>query len=1380
MYFVHFPKMEQIHELLSQYHGDEQFALFEGVVDKEHRNCVYTKFAAMRTGHEDADQDLLKVYPRLYTSLLESSNIGEAPSVVAKTALKAAHVSKTRVKPPPDEDADNFQAKVHGLCPRAAPQLDLNTCRAFAKQQPRASPPSDETLAKIAYWADFKSYIPAACLTACDDAEPQPVHAPLLWSDKYKFVWVQPPRAVAGSVIKLVRAWSELEVQSGTFNVTDLDRFQGYKIISGVRDPMELFYTRYEALVQSMGVTAGAASPAAMGAVFSDLIRLIWPGCEASIDGSIKPTALQRELAPVFMQWGGRPVDYLVRAENADEDLRQIWKHLGVPEELPRPRLKARKVKPPMKGAKAIRHRLQQAMQRTVQQNGEIKEAFCTVYAVDYLCFGYETHFEQLCSGLRPGRPAVRPTSLKYALEPPEPEIKRPLVNIQDTSCNIDDKALIKELPFVEDLLVCEVHCQNDKECVAFEHNNMHATCRLSKVHPDVQQVVGITCSVMCEDSDHQLALHIDEVIGHKQALEAEPKCHEVREFCDSRMVARFCPVTCHACEGATPSLSPGQIQKIAMDQINTPGASKKLHSLEELEHRFAAKMELVQSDALEDMVNELRAQNDDTAQLDHIDTDEEAIAAMAPLEPGNARTMEFNNRLTVKIHPNPRKECLPRRRSKAPFVIMTVFDPTDHSEGEELTLIEKYAMKLAEQCSIHELHLFYTIDKGYSQWTEMKLFYQEYPVIHEETVIFKADDNLVYLDIKKVDIMAAHTVSDSKMQLILPNVVNTGVGAYHQSRHQCLPKRWRGIELMQRIKGTGSYIWNPDGMAATDAADMMAGVMLGEPELKGLLMHEVFLKIPGCFSWKETGGNGCVALPDGLHVGELGVFMVHHGVLTADTEESESKRGIIDRSCMVTETRAAYLHLDPSKPRGALAADHIMYKLYDMMFGLIAAGDKVENVGPKIAEQLGFDDSLTEHVEKKGEAPEVIQNIGVCPRAVPQLDLSTCRNFGVRQPANYFFIPNMQDRGMVEWANLENYIPAKCLSKCDRDSELPATGEIFVSNKYKFIWLQPPRSLGTTLRDALLGFKELEMEKVDSKMERADLLKSAKMYRDYKILSSTTEPLRLFKQRMHDVYEHSGGSKGPFAALSEKMEDSEGRDKAAAAVGHMLSDLLQQIWPGCEALLGHHPGSIYLRDIAPAFLQYGGRHVDFLVREEKLNEDLPQLWNYLKVPRDVQRPTLTRKADHKSLQTSIDEARLNNTIRKHEDLRKAFCTAYSVDYICLGYQHEFQELCDKIDPKSVKIAATKTWLSDLHTEDEDREKQLDEKFLGQKEEGTNVPALEDGNAPLEDKSRLCKQWAEQGECESQAHFMADQCARSCRKQQLMRQEGKRGVWIDE
>merc|ERR1719456_149467 len=112
---------------------------------------------------------------------------------------------------------------------------------------------------------------------------------------------------------------------------------------------------------------------------------------------------------------------------------------------------------------------------------------------------------------------------------------------------------------------------------------------------------------------------------------------------------------------------------------------------------------------------------------------------------------MEFNDRFSVKIHPNPRRECLPKRKSKAPFVIMTVFDPVDHHEGEELTLIEKYAMKLAEQCSIHELHIFWTIDQGIDRWVEMKSFYQEYPIMHESTVIFKADDNIVYIDVKKL-----------------------------------------------------------------------------------------------------------------------------------------------------------------------------------------------------------------------------------------------------------------------------------------------------------------------------------------------------------------------------------------------------------------------------------------------------------------------------------------------------------------------------------------------------------------------------------------------------------------------------------------------------
>merc|ERR1719161_1539969 len=112
---------------------------------------------------------------------------------------------------------------------------------------------------------------------------------------------------------------------------------------------------------------------------------------------------------------------------------------------------------------------------------------------------------------------------------------------------------------------------------------------------------------------------------------------------------------------------------------------------------------------------------------------------------------------------------------------------------------------------------------------------------------------------------------------------------------------------------------------------------------------------------------------------------------------------------------------------------------------------------------------------------------------------------------------------------------------------------------------------MGSSLEKLLKQWDELEMKTASGTMD-------AKV-RDYTVISSTREPLALFQARLGN-------------ATSNKQR-----------VGEKLSNLLQQIWPGCGT------ADSSTMDVAPVFLQLGGRKIDFLVREEFIEEDLEALW---------------------------------------------------------------------------------------------------------------------------------------------------------------------------
>jgi len=333
----------------------------------------------------------------------------------------------------------------------------------------------------------------------------------------------------------------------------------------------------------------------------------------------------------------------------------------------------------------------------------------------------------------------------------------------------------------------------------------------------------------------------------------------------------------------------------------------------------------------------------------------------------------------------------------------------------------------------------------------------------------------------------------------------------------------------------------------------------------------------------------------------------------------------ITENACLFSEFNTVNLRLDTGKES---AADIHLHRMYDALFGKISAGESVHSAAMNLAAKLDFED-LTSKAQVSASSS------GVCHKAAPQLDLSTCRAFGAR---SHQVLPELK-----QWASVENYVPASCLAQC-KDEETALSGEMLYSDKYKFVWLQPPKAMGSSLEKLLKQWPELEVKTASGNMDDSSI------FRDYTVISSSREPLALFQARLGD-------------AASDKQH-----------VGEKLSNLLQQIWPGCGA------ADSETMNIAPVFLQLGGRTVDFLVREEFIEDDLKALWTKLGVSKAVSWPRLVRKSDE------AEVSLLAKTLDDHVDIRKAFCSVYSVDYMCGGYESKFKEICGSIDPRTIKI----------------------------------------------------------------------------------------------
>jgi hypothetical protein len=657
--------------------------------------------------------------------------------------------------------------------------------------------------------------------------------------------------------------------------------------------------------------------------------------------------------------------------------------------------------------------------------------------------------------------------------------------------------------------------------------------------------------------------------------------------------VARFCPATCRSCEGTIPRLAPGLISYGQIEDRSDihvgPGGISKVH-------RRAPEELLVKKDALEEMVNEMQTE---TAEEKTLEEDIDMSADLSQV--ATPKKFQVNEKLTVQVHPNPRAECLPSKKSKKPYVLLAVWKAPG---SETTTMAEKYAMTLADQCSVHELHTFHA-EEDMDQMAQIKTFYANYHTKFRNSVVLKADENVVYMDVKAFDKAVAYAAKHLEYGIMLPNKVNSAAGTFYQRKQGCLPEQPHGVQLLnQRPEG--------DIMAMYDT---MKSAMYGETELKALLTHEQFLKNASCFKWQAS--KSCLALPKEQGAAELDTFIVK-------LEKLQGKDFTTESTCMFPEFNTVNLRLDASK---SSAADKHILRLYDALFGKISAGESVHAAARNLAAKLSFDDATSK--------PRVSSTAGaVCHKAAPQLDLSTCRAFGAKS--------HQVLRDLKQWASVEDYVPAQCLTSC-KDEETALSGEMLYSDKYKFVWLQPPKAMGSSLEKLLKNWPELEVKTASDTMD-------ADKFRDYMVISSTREPLALLQSRL-------GG-----AAADKKH------------VGEKLSNLLQQIWPGCSS------SDSSTMDVAPVFLQLGGRKVDFLVREEFIEEDLETLWAKIGVSKKVSWPKLVRKSEKPDLSL------LAKTLDDHVDIRKAFCTVYSVDYMCFGYENKFQEICGSIDPRQIKI----------------------------------------------------------------------------------------------
>jgi len=222
-------------------------------------------------------------------------------------------------------------------------------------------------------------------------------------------------------------------------------------------------------------------------------------------------------------------------------------------------------------------------------------------------------------------------------------------------------------------------------------------------------------------------------------------------------------------------------------------------------------------------------------------------------------------------------RECLGNLTRNSTYTVLLVFA----GRRSYIHMLLHYLDELVRQCSVHEVHVWdYARDREDARWlhgaaknrsgAEWQLMshavegrgwadvYEFYaspeagaarprwqPLSEmagrDNTVLVKADDDIVYIDVSSFDSYVDFIRSHREKFVVHANVVNNGVAAYYQARHiRELADRIRGLDEYPSWQGRlGEFGWLLDGSGR--AADL----------------HKYFLRHHENFSWTE--GDGCI-----------------------------------------------------------------------------------------------------------------------------------------------------------------------------------------------------------------------------------------------------------------------------------------------------------------------------------------------------------------------------------------------------------------------------------------------------------------------------------------------------------------------------------------
>jgi len=391
------------------------------------------------------------------------------------------------------------------MCPFVLPQFNQNMCQKYHASVPGKREWQD----KYARWLDHKKNFASELTVPCEQTANADAPSGLT-SKKYKFHYMELPQTDSGEVEKLIKNAKVLETERTKLG----KRSEDFHLVVTAREPLSRFATSVARVMKERGVES--ADKEHLQTVLGETQQSLWPAWEARI--LTKPTAAPALLwgvAPQVRAISAQPVSFVVRRENAKEDLDEFWDKLEVPKEgRPAAEFEEQQTTP-----------AEDAVKKAIVNDRLLRHDFCSMFKEDYVCLGYHTEFETLCGEFtEPSQFAFPRESVEKLSPTPTTKALKNLAHADGYSCNIKDPSfsLIEKFKYVKDVNSCERRCETHPDCESYQYDQTYFSCELHSEAVLMSEDAGKTCGIACEN--HEAELRVWQV----PKIDRKPECHTV------------------------------------------------------------------------------------------------------------------------------------------------------------------------------------------------------------------------------------------------------------------------------------------------------------------------------------------------------------------------------------------------------------------------------------------------------------------------------------------------------------------------------------------------------------------------------------------------------------------------------------------------------------------------------------------------------------------------------------------------------------------------------------------------------------------------------------------------------------------------------------